>query len=79
MQDAVIVSATRTAVGKAPDGSLRTVRPDDMAAAVIAEALRRAPGVDPAEIDDVILGCAMPEAEQGSTWRASPACAPACP
>jgi len=65
MQDAVIVSATRTAVGKAPAGSLRTVRPDDMAAAVIREALRRAPGVDPADISDVIVGCAMPEAEQG--------------
>ena len=65
MHDAVIVSATRTAVGKAPNGALRTVRPDEMAAAVIAEALRRAPGLDPAEIDDVILGCAMPEAEQG--------------
>jgi acetyl-CoA acyltransferase len=65
MHDAVIVAATRTAVGKAPNGSLRTVRPDEMAAAVIAEALRRAPGLDPAEISDVILGCAMPEAEQG--------------
>jgi acetyl-CoA acyltransferase len=65
MQDAVIVSATRTAVGKAPAGSLRTVRPDDMAAAVIKESLRRAPGVDAKEISDVIIGCAMPEAEQG--------------
>jgi acetyl-CoA acyltransferase len=65
MHDAVIVSATRTAVGKAPNGSLRTVRPDEMAAAVIAEALRRAPGMDPKDISDVILGCAMPEAEQG--------------
>jgi acetyl-CoA acyltransferase len=65
MQDAVIVSATRTAVGKAPAGSLRTVRPDDMAAAVIQESLRRAPGVDAKEISDVIIGCAMPEAEQG--------------
>src|SRR3954470_22122640 len=65
MSDAVIVSATRPAVGKAPHGVLRTVRPDDMAAAVIAEALRRAPAIAPAEIDDVILGCAMPEAEQG--------------
>jgi acetyl-CoA acyltransferase len=65
MQDAVIVSATRTAVGRAPNGALKTVRPDEMAAAVIAEALRRAPGVEPADIDDVILGCAMPEAEQG--------------
>jgi acetyl-CoA acyltransferase len=65
MHDAVIVSATRTAVGKAPKGALSTVRPDEMGATVIAEALRRAPGVDPKEIDDVILGCAMPEAEQG--------------
>jgi acetyl-CoA acyltransferase len=65
MQDAVIVAATRTAVGKAPAGALRTVRPDEMAAAVIREALARAPGIEPAEIDDVILGCAMPEAEQG--------------
>jgi acetyl-CoA acyltransferase len=65
MQEAVIVSAVRTAVGKAPAGTLRTTRPDELAAAVIAEALQRAPGVEPAEVDDVILGCAMPEAEQG--------------
>jgi acetyl-CoA acyltransferase len=65
MQDAVIVAATRTAVGKAPNGALRTVRPDEMAAAVISEALRRAPGLEAADIEDVILGCAMPEAEQG--------------
>src|SRR3954462_748700 len=65
MKDALIVSAVRTAVGKAPNGTLRATRPDEMAAAVIAEALRRAPALDPAEIDDVVLGCAMPEAEQG--------------
>jgi acetyl-CoA acyltransferase len=65
MNDAVIVSAVRTAVGKAPAGTLRYTRPDEMAATVMTEALRRAPGVAPAEIDDVILGCAMPEAEQG--------------
>jgi acetyl-CoA acyltransferase len=65
MQDAVVVAATRTAVGKAPNGALKTVRPDEMAAAVIGEVLRRAPGVDPREVDDVIMGCAMPEAEQG--------------
>jgi acetyl-CoA acyltransferase len=65
LHDAVIVSAVRTPVGKAPNGALRSARPDDLAAIVIAEALRRAPGLDPAEIDDVILGCAMPEAEQG--------------
>jgi acetyl-CoA acyltransferase len=65
MKDAVIVSAARTAVGKAPSGSLRSTRPDDMAAVVIEAALQRAPGFDRSEIDDVILGCAMPEAEQG--------------
>jgi len=65
MKDAVIVSAVRTAVGKAPAGSLRTTRPDEMAATVIAEAVKRAPGLALSEIDDVILGCAMPEAEQG--------------
>ena len=65
MPDAVIVSAVRTAAGKAPSGTLRTTRPDEMAAAVLADALRRAPGLDAAEIEDVIIGCAMPEAEQG--------------
>ena len=65
MKDAVIVSAVRTAIGKAPGGTLRYTRPDEMAATVIAEAVRRAPGLALAEIDDVILGCAMPEAEQG--------------
>jgi acetyl-CoA acyltransferase len=65
MNEAVIVSAVRTPIGKAPNGALRTTRPDDMGAVVITEALRRAPGVDPAEVEDVILGCAMPEAEQG--------------
>ena len=65
MNDAVIVSAARTAVGKAPAGALRGTRPDELAAAAIQEALRRAPGVEPADVDDVILGCAMPEAEQG--------------
>jgi acetyl-CoA acyltransferase len=65
MPDAVIVSATRTPIGKAPNGALRTVRPDDMAATVIAEAIRRAPGLEAADIEDVILGCAMPEGEQG--------------
>ncbi len=65
MNDAVIVSATRTPVGKAPGGALRGARPDELAAIAIAEAIRRAPGLDPREVDDVILGCAMPEAEQG--------------
>jgi len=65
MADAFIVSAVRTPVGKAPNGALKHTRPDEMAAAVIKEALARARPLDPAEIDDVILGCAMPEAEQG--------------
>jgi acetyl-CoA acyltransferase len=65
MHEAVIVSAVRTATGKAPGGTLRAARPDELAATVLSDALRRAPGVDPSEIDDVILGCAMPEAEQG--------------
>jgi len=66
MKEAVIVSITRTAVGKAPRGVLRSTRPDDMAAAAIREALRRVQALDPGEVEDVILGCAMPEAEQGS-------------
>ena len=65
MNAAVIVSAGRTASGTAPGGTLRGTRPDELGAVAIAEALKRAPGIDPAEIDDVILGCAMPEAEQG--------------
>ena len=65
MKEAVIVSAVRTPIGKAPNGALRSSRPDDLGAVVITEALRRAPGLDPAEVEDVILGCAMPEAEQG--------------
>ena len=65
MTDALIVSAVRTPVGKAPNGSLRYTRPDELAAAVMREAVKRARGVDAAEIDDVIIGCAMPEAEQG--------------
>jgi acetyl-CoA acyltransferase len=65
MKEAVIVSAVRTAVGKAPKGTLRTTRPDEMGAAVIKEALKRAEGVESGEVEDVIMGCAMPEAEQG--------------
>jgi acetyl-CoA acyltransferase len=65
MPDAVIVAAVRTAVGKAGRGTLRETRPDDMAAAVIKAALARVPAVEPGMVDDVILGCAMPEAEQG--------------
>src|SRR5213596_3695936 len=65
MRDAVIVSAVRTAVGKAPRGTLRDTRPDEMGAAVIKDAVARVPGLETSEIEDVIMGCAMPEAEQG--------------
>ncbi|MEO6803999.1 MAG: acetyl-CoA C-acyltransferase [Granulicella sp.] len=65
MNEVVIVSAVRTAIGKAPRGTLRTTRPDDLAAIAINGALDRIPQLDRAEIEDVILGCAMPEAEQG--------------
>jgi acetyl-CoA acyltransferase len=65
MRDAVIVSSVRTAVGKAPRGVLRYTRPDDMGATAIKAALAQAPGVEPASVEDVIMGCAMPEAEQG--------------
>lgn len=65
MREAVIVSATRTAVGKAKKGTLANYRPEDMGAAVVAEAVKRAAGLDPADIDDVMIGCAMPEGEQG--------------
>ena len=65
MREAVIVSADRTPVGRAPRGTLKDTRPDEMAAAVIADAVRRVPGLDSREVDDVVLGCALPEAEQG--------------
>ena len=65
MREAVIVSALRTAVGKAPRGVLRDTRPDDMAGTVIKAAIERTPGLDASMVEDVILGCAMPEAEQG--------------
>jgi acetyl-CoA acyltransferase len=65
MSEAVIVSAIRTPVGRAYKGSLRSTRPDDLAALAIKEVLARVPGLDAKEIDDVILGCAMPEGEQG--------------
>src|ERR1700738_2550906 len=65
MTEAVIASSVRTPVGKAFKGTLRASRPDDLAAVAIQEAIRRVPGLDPKEIEDVILGCAMPEAEAG--------------
>jgi len=65
MPDAVIIDCLRTAVGKAGRGSLRATRPDDMAAAVMQALLKKYPQLDPAEIDDVIVGCAIPESEAG--------------
>ncbi|HTS29794.1 MAG TPA: acetyl-CoA C-acyltransferase [Bryobacteraceae bacterium] len=65
MRDAVIVSAVRTAVGKAPKGTLRATRPDDLGAVAIQGALARVPNLDRREVEDVIIGCAMPEGEQG--------------
>src|SRR6187551_560282 len=65
VQDAYIVAATRTPVGKAPRGMFRNTRPDDMLAAVLKAALGKCAGLDPVAIEDVIVGCAMPEAEQG--------------
>ena len=65
MKEAVIVSCVRTAIGRAPRGTLRYTRPEDMATAVVKEALSRAKGLDPAEIDDLVLGCSFPEGEQG--------------
>ena len=65
VQDAYIVAATRTPVGKAPRGVFRNTRPDDMLAHVIRAVIAQAPGIDPNRIGDAIIGCAMPEAEQG--------------
>ena len=64
-QDAFIVAATRTPVGKAPRGMFKHVRPDDMLVHVLKSVMKQCEGLDPAAIDDVIVGCAMPEAEQG--------------
>ena len=65
MKEVFIVSAARTPVGKAPNGKIRTVRPDDLAALCLKEVLKRAPQVDASMVEDVILGCAMPEGSQG--------------
>jgi len=65
LQDAYIVSATRTPIGKAPRGMFRNTRPDDLLVRVLQSALAQAPGLDPALITDAIIGCSFPEAEQG--------------
>ena len=65
MSEAVLVAAVRTPVGRAPKGALSTTRPDDLAATAINGALARVPALDKSAIDDVILGCAQPEGEQG--------------
>jgi acetyl-CoA acetyltransferase len=76
MQEAVIIDCLRTAVGKAPRGALRTSRPDDLAGAVISRLLAKHPEISKDEIEDIVLGCAMPEAESGNNmarwlWLAS--------
>ena len=78
MKEAVIVSIARTAVGKAPRGTLRHTRPDDMAATVIKAVVNRVPGLDVNEIDDVMLGCALPEAQQGNNVARIACCGRAC-
>jgi acetyl-CoA acyltransferase len=65
MRDAVIVSAARTAVGKSPRGTLRETPPEELAVTAVRDALERAPGLDPGEVEDLVLGCAMPEGAQG--------------
>jgi acetyl-CoA acyltransferase len=65
MREAVIVSSVRTAVGKAPRGALKDTRTDELGAVVVREAIRRVMGLDPSEVEDCIIGCALPEAEQG--------------
>jgi acetyl-CoA acyltransferase len=65
IQDAYIVAAARTPIGKAPKGSFRNLRPDDLLIAALRGALAQAPGLDPATIEDAVIGCAMPEGEQG--------------
>src|SRR5918994_3805061 len=65
MREAVIVSGARTAVGRAPKGTLRASRPDDMAASAIGEAVGRAEGLKREDVEDVIIGCAIPEGKQG--------------
>jgi acetyl-CoA acyltransferase len=65
MREAVVVSAVRTAVGKAPRGILKDTRPDDVAAIIVKEAVSRAPGLKVEDIDDVVIGCAFPESDQG--------------
>ena len=70
-REAVIVAASRTAVGKSKRGTTRNTRSDEMAAAVIMDLMRKAEGLDPKEVDDVIMGCAMPEGAQGLNFARS--------
>ncbi|MBW1713552.1 MAG: acetyl-CoA C-acyltransferase, partial [Deltaproteobacteria bacterium] len=65
MREAVIVAAVRTAVGRAPRGKLRLTRPEEMGVTVLKEVIRRTPGLDVMDIDDVVMGCTFPEAQQG--------------
>ena len=65
VQDAYIVAATRTPIGKAPKGAFRNMRPDDLLVAAIQSVMKQVPSLEPAAVEDAIIGCAMPEAEQG--------------
>ncbi len=76
MPEAVLVSAVRTPVGRAPKGALSTTRPDDLAAIALSGALERVPELDKSEVEDVILGCAQQEGEQG--WNMARMTALAC-
>ena len=71
MPEAVIVAAARSPIGRALKGSLRTMRPDDLAAAMIRAALNQVPALDPHTIDDIMLGCAQPAASRATVWPAS--------
>src|SRR3974390_3950248 len=79
MKEIVIASSVRTPVGRAFKGTLRATRPDELAATAIKGALERVPQLDPKEIEDVILGCAMPEAEQGMNVARIPPLRPGLP
>ena len=70
MPEAVIVATGRTPIGRANKGSLVDCRPDDLAALVVRSVLEKLPQLDPAQVEDVILGCAQPAGRRGTTWRA---------
>ena len=78
LQDAYIVAASRTPIGKSHRGVFRNTRPDDLLVAAIQAALRQVPGLDPKAIEDAIIGCSFPEGEQGMNMPVWPRCWPGC-